>query len=252
MRIDPGAFPAFAFDLDGVITDTAAVHAAAWKQLFDELLSRLANGAEWQPFTDREYRAYVDGKPRRDGLRSFLASRDIVVPEGLPDDDARAETIHGLALRKNDYVLQRIARDGVTVYRDAVALLRTARAHGVRTAVVTASENCREILGAAGLASLFDTRVDGLTVKQLALRGKPAPDSFLEAAHRLRTSPSHTVVFEDAIAGVQAGRAGQFGIVVGVDRVGHAAELRESGADVVVSSLDEIELVPEGARVELR
>lgn len=252
MRIDPRTFPAFAFDLDGVITDTAAIHAAAWKQLFDELLARLANGGAWRPFTDREYRAYVDGKPRRDGLRSFLASRDIVISEGLPDDDARAETIHGLAARKNDYVLHRLARHGVTVYPDAVSLLRTARARDVRTAVVTASENCREVLAAAGLTSLFDARVDGLTVKQLALRGKPAPDSFLEAAHRLGVAPRHTAVFEDAIAGVQAGRAGQFGLVVGVDRVGHAEKLRQSGADVVVTSLDDIELVPEEAQAELR
>ncbi len=252
MRIDLGAVPAFAFDLDGVITDTAAVHAAAWKQLFDELLPRLANGATWQPFTEREYRAYVDGKPRRDGLRSFLGSRGIVMPEGLPNDDARAATIPGLAARKNNYVLERIARDGVTVYRDAVALLRTARAQGVRTAVVTASENCRDILAAAGLTSLFDARVDGLTVMQLALRGMPAPDSFRVAAHRLRTSPSNTAVFEDAIAGVQAGRAGKFGLVVGVDRVGHAADLRENGADVVVSSLDDIELVHGETRAGLQ
>jgi beta-phosphoglucomutase family hydrolase len=253
VRIEPAIYRAFALDLDGVITNTAEAHAAAWKQLFDELLEHRAAGGPWRPFdSDREYRAYVDGKPRRDGLRSFLAARGISIPEGAPGDRGDAETIHALAKRKNDYVLERIARDGVQVYGDAVALVRAARAHGVRTAVVTASENAGPVLSAAGIADLFDARVDGLEVERLGLRGKPASDSFVEAARRLGVPVERTAVFEDAIAGVQAAREGRFGLVIGVDRDGHRAALQDSGADYVVSSLDEIELGSDTASVGLR
>ncbi|HEX5062478.1 MAG TPA: HAD-IA family hydrolase [Kofleriaceae bacterium] len=253
MRIDLAIYRAFALDLDGVVTNTAAVHAAAWKQLFDELLERRAAGRTWLPFdSDREYRAYVDGKPRRDGLRGFLAARGISIPEGTPGDSADAETIHALAKRKNKYVHERIARDGVQVYGDAVALLRRARASGVRTAVVTASENGGPVLAAARITGLFDARVDGLEIARLGLRGKPASDSFVEAARRLGVPVARTAVFEDAIAGVQAARAGRFGLVIGIDRNGHGEALRESGADHVVSSLDEIELVSDATRMELR
>jgi HAD superfamily hydrolase (TIGR01509 family) len=239
VRIDPATYRAFALDLDGVITNTAAVHAAAWKQLFDELLERRAAGNPWQPFdSDREYRAYVDGKPRRDGLRDFLAARGISIPEAGPGD-----TIRALAERKNDYVLERIERDGVQVYGDAVTLLRKARSLGVRTAVVTASENSGPVLAAAGITELLDVRVDGREIARLGLRGKPAADSFVEAARRLGTPVVRTAAFEDAIAGVQAARDGGFGLVIGVDRDEHATALRENGADQVVSSLDEIELV---------
>jgi beta-phosphoglucomutase family hydrolase len=244
VRIDPATYRAFALDLDGVITNTAAVHAAAWKQLFDELLERRAAGRPWQPFdSDREYRAYVDGKPRRAGLRDFLAARGISIPEGGPGDRGDADTIHALAERKNDYVLERIERDGVQVYGDAVTLLRKARSLGVRTAVVTASENSGPVLAAAGITELLDARVDGREIARLGLRGKPAADSFVEAARRLGTPVARTAAFEDAIAGVQAARDGGFGLVIGVDRDDHATALRENGADHVVSSLDEIELV---------
>lgn len=239
VRIDPATYRAFALDLDGVITNTAAVHAAAWKQLFDELLERRAAGRAWQPFdSDREYRAYVDGKPRRDGLRDFLAARGISIPEAGPGD-----TIRALAERKNAYVLERIERDGVQVYGDAVTLLRKARSLGVRTAVVTASENSGPVLAAAGITELLDVRVDGREIARLGLRGKPAADSFVEAARRLGTPVVRTAAFEDAIAGVKAARDGGFGLVIGVDRDDHATALRENGADQVVSSLDEIELV---------
>lgn len=253
MRIDPAIYRAFALDLDGVITNTADAHAAAWKQLFDELLARRAGGGPWRPFDiEREYRAYVDGKPRRDGLRSFLAARGIAIPDGAPGDGPDDETIHGLAKRKNRFLLERLAKDGVQVYADAVSLVRAARALGVRTAVVTASENCGAVLDAARIADLFDARVDGLEIARLGLRGKPAPDSFVEAARRLSVPVARTVVFEDAVAGVQAGRAGRFGLVIGVDRGRHGAALRDAGADAVVSSLDEIELGPERPHVELR
>lgn len=252
MRVDPGLYRAFALDLDGVITSTAALHASAWKQLFDELLARRARGKPWRPFDDGEYRAYVDGKPRRDGLRSVLAARGIAIPEGDPSDGPDDETIHGLAARKNRYLQERLAEGGVHVYADAVALIRRARVLGVRTAVVTASENCGAVLDAARIADLFDARVDGLEIARLGLRGKPAPDSFVEAARRLGVSVARTVVFEDAIAGVQAGRAGRFGLVVGVARDRSGAALRDAGADVVVSSLDEIELAAERTHVELR
>lgn len=253
VTIDPATRRGFAFDLDGVLTDTAAVHAAAWKQLFDELLARHAGGQSWAPFdTGREYRTYVDGKPRRDGLRSFLASRGISVREGAQDDSEDAETIYGLAARKNRYMLERLARDGVEVYPDAVALLRTARATNLKTAVVSASANCGPVLAAAHLTDLFDARVDGIDLARLGMPGKPAPDSFLEAARRLRVEPRRAVAFEDAIAGVQSARSAGFGLVVGVDRGGHGAALRDGGAHVVVTSLDQIVLLREATHAELR
>lgn len=249
--LDPSRFPAFAFDLDGVVTNTAAVHATAWKRLFDELLARHAGDHPWRPFDlDREYRTCVDGKPRRDGLRDFLRTRSIAVPEGAPDDGPEVETVHGLAARKNQYLLERLARDGVTVYPDAIALLHEAKSLGVRLAVVSASENCASVLAAARLTALFDVRIDGVELARLHLRGKPAPDAFLEAARRLGVEPSRAVVFEDALAGVQAGRAGGFGLVIGVDRGGHGEVLRAGGADVVVTTLDAIEVRRGVPRVE--
>lgn len=244
MRIDPLRFPAFAFDLDGVVTQTAGIHAAAWKRLFDDLQL---------PFdVERDYRAYVDGKPRRDGLRSFLAARDVSLPEGTARDTPEIATIHGLAARKNRYVLDALARDRVPVHPDAVRLLHSARSRGVRLAIVTASENCAAVLASARLTELFDARIDGVEVARLGLRGKPAPDSFVEAAQRLGTSPDQTVVFEDSIAGVQAASRGGFGLVVGVDRTGQGDALRRAGASVVVTSLDEIELVNADAIAEAR
>lgn len=241
--IDRQHIDALLFDLDGVVTKTAVVHAAAWKRLFDEFLRRGASGQAWQPFDiERDYRALVDGKPRRDGVRSFLESRGIFLPEGTPDDGPDAETIHGLAERKNGYVLAHVEQKGVEPYEAAVAVIRAARALGFKTAVVSASENCAAVLAAASLAELFDVRVDGTDIDRLGLRGKPAPDTFLEAARRLGVEPGRAVVLEDAIAGVQAGRAGGFALVVGVDRVGHAETLRRNGADVVVTQLSELEL----------
>lgn len=244
MRLDPRQFPAFAVDLDGVVTQTAGIHAAAWKRLFDDLQL---------PFDiDTDYRTYVDGKLRRDGLRSFLAARGVSRPEGAADDTPEIETIHGLAARKNRYVLDMLARERVPVHPDAIRLLHSARSRGVRLAVVTASENCAAVLASARLSELFDARVDGVEVARLGLRGKPAPDSFVEAARRLGTSPEHTAVFEDAVAGVQAAKTGGFGLVVGVDRAGQTEALRRARADVVVTSLDEIELRDEDANPEAR
>lgn len=244
MRLDPRRFPAFAVDLDGVVTQTAAIHAAAWKRLFDDL---------GLPFDiERDYRMYVDGKLRRDGLRSFLAVRGIEIPEGSADDGPEIESIHGLAARKNRYVLEALSRDRVPVHADAIRLLHSARSRAVRLAVVTASENCAAVLASARLTDLFDARIDGVEVTRLGLRGKPAPDSFVEAARRLGTSPDHTAAFEDSIAGVEAAKRGGFGLVVGVDRTGQAEALRRAGADVVVTSLDEIELHDEHATAEAR
>jgi len=251
LKLDLSRFPAFVFDLDGVVTNTAAVHARAWKRLFDELLARRAGGRPWRPFDlDLEYRAYVDGKPRRDGLRGFLGARGIAIPEGTPDDTADTETINGLAARKNQYVLESLARHGVAVYPDARDLLHEARALGVRLAVVSASENCAAVLAAARMTDRFDVRIDGIELARLHLRGKPAPDSFLEAARRLGVEPRRAVVFEDALAGVQAGRAGGFGLVIGVDRGGQGNALRDGGADVVVTSLA-IDLSRTDTRTEL-
>ncbi len=245
--IDRRRIDALLFDLDGVVTRTAAVHAAAWKRLFDEVLARRAGGQSWEPFdVEHDYRAYVDGKPRHDGVRSFLAARGVSLPEGAPDDGPDAETIHGLARRKNGYVLARLAEDGVQVYDAAAAFIRDARTRGFKTAVVSASENCAAVLRAADLEALFDVRVDGTDVARHGLKGKPAPDSFLEAARRLGVDPARAVVFEDALAGVQAGRAGGFALVVGVDRVGQAAALRRHGADVVVTRLSELALAGGG------
>ncbi|HEY5922641.1 MAG TPA: beta-phosphoglucomutase family hydrolase [Kofleriaceae bacterium] len=251
MRIEVAKFSAFVVDLDGVVTKTAEVHAVAWKRLFDDLLARTAGEQPWQPFDlDREYRAYVDGKPRLDGLRDFLAARGISILEGTPQDSADLDTIYGLAKRKNRYVLESLGRGDVGVHADSVGLLQKARTMGVRLAVVTASENCAAVLAAAHLHALFAAQIDGLDLARLRLRGKPAPDSFLEATRRLGVEPSHAVVFEDAIAGVQAGRAGGFGLVIGVDRVGRGDALHRAGADVVVTSLDEIELVRGETRAE--
>lgn len=251
--IDRRRIDALLFDLDGVVTKTAVVHAAAWKRLFDEFLSRRAAGQPWQPFdVDADYRTYVDGKPRHDGVRSFLESRGFFLPEGAPDDVPDADTIHGLAGRKNGYVLAHLAQEGVEPYEAAVVIIREARARGFKTAVVSASENCAAALEAAGLTELFDVRVDGTDIARLGLQGKPAPDTFLEAARRLGVEPGRAVVLEDAIAGVEAGRAGGFALVVGVDRGGHAEALRRNGAHVVVTRLGELELAGHAAGTESR
>lgn len=244
--VDLAKFDAFLFDLDGVITATAALHAEAWKRLFDEYLA-MHIGEGFEPFDiEADYRRYVDGKPRLAGVKSFLAARGIELPAGTPEDDADRNTIHGLANRKNRYFLALLDRQGAPVYDSAVRFIRETRARGVRTAVVSSSRNCAAILRAARLAALFDARVDGVELARLGLAGKPAPDMFLEAARRLEVVPERAVVFEDARAGVEAGRAGGFGLVVGVGEDEHAGELRASGADVVVPDVGQIRL--EGPR----
>ena len=223
------------FDLDGVLTDTASVHRAAWKQTFDRILA--ARGLP--PFTDDDYAQYVDGKPRADGVRDFLASRDITLPDGKPDDPPDADTVNGVGNRKNQLLLERIHTDGVTVYEGSRRYLEAARDAGLRRAVVSSSANTAAVLKVTGLGELVEGRIDGTTLAEQNLPGKPAPDSFLAGAKLFDAPPGTAAVFEDATAGVQAGRAGGFGIVIGVNRLddAHADALREHGADVVVTDL---------------
>lgn len=230
------------FDLDGVLTQTAKLHAAAWKEMFDAFLRQRAekDGEPFKPFEMSEYAAYVDGKLRQDGVRSFLESRGIELAEGSPDDPPSAESVHGLGTRKNELLLALIRERGVDLYDSSVPFLEAAGAVGLRTAVVTASKNCGEVLASAGIDHLFEVRVDGVVAAERNLKGKPAPDTFLAAAEALGLRPNECAVFEDAVAGVAAGRAGRFGWVVGVDRVGQADELRRRGADVVVGDLSEL------------
>ena len=239
----PANVRACLFDLDGVLTQTAKVHAAAWKQMFDEYLRRCAEerGESFVPFDAvGDYDEYVDGKPRYDGVRSFLASRGIALPEGSRDDGADAETIHGLGNRKNELVLRMIHESGVEAYEGSVRYVEAARRAGLRRAVVSSSTNCRDVLEAAGILELFEQVVDGHVAEQHHLSGKPAPDTFLAGARALGVTPDQGTVFEDALAGVEAGRRGNFAYVVGVDRVGQADALRSHGADVVVRDLAEL------------
>ena len=228
------------FDLDGVLTKTATVHARAWKQTFDTFLRLRAErtGESWVPFDAvADYDRFVDGKSRADGTRSFLASRGIELPEGASDDSPDAETVHGVGNRKNATLLRRIRQDGVDPYSGSVKYVEAARDAGLRRAVVSSSANCRDVLIAAGIEALFEVRIDGVVAEARQLRGKPAPDTFLAGAAAVGVHPSEAAVFEDALAGVQAGRAGGFGFVVGVDRVGQAEALRDHGADLVVADL---------------
>lgn len=236
-------FDAVLFDLDGVLTDTARVHAASWKMMFDPFLEERAasSGAPFSPFDIAgDYHQHVDGKPRYDGVRDFLASRGIVLPEGDPGDPPGLETVCGLGNRKNALVTEAIASEGVRAYEGSVALVRHLRREGMAMAVVSSSHNCRAALRASGIEDLFDTRIDGGVARELGLAGKPAPDTFLEAARRLGAEPARAAVVEDAISGVQAGRAGRFGLVIGVDRKGEAEALRSNGADIVVTDLGEL------------
>lgn len=229
------------FDLDGVLTRTAVVHNTAWEQTFNDFLRQRAAGGEFRPYDPAaDYNRYVDGRPRADGVRTFLASRQIVLPEGDPDDPPTADTVAGIGNRKNEVLLKRLATDGVEVYPGSVDYLREVARHGLRRAVVSASANCEQVVAAAGLADLLEVRVDGVVARQRGLRGKPEPDTFLAAAEELGVPPGAAAVFEDALAGVAAGRAGGFGLVIGVDRVGQADELRKHGADVVVTDLSEL------------
>ena len=232
------------FDTDGVVTDTATVHARAWKALFDEFLASLPSvaGEEHRPFTDDDYRRFVDGKPRFDGVASFLGSRGMVLPHGAPTDDENAITICGLGNAKNRHFREALTQQGVQAFDTTIALVESLRSHGVAVAVVSASENCAAVLEQAGVSSLFDVRVDGLDSIALGLPGKPDPAIYMEAARRLGVDPERAAIVEDAIAGVEAGRRGGFGLVIGVDRTGDGSELRRRGADVVVTDLSEIEL----------
>lgn len=234
----PDRVSACLFDLDGVLTDTASVHRAAWKQTFDAFLAPRGQ----TPFTDEDYVDYVDGKPRADGVRDFLASRGIHLPEGGADDPPGAETVHGVGNRKNQLLVERIHSDGVRVYDGSRRYLALARDAGLARAVVSSSANTADVLRVTGLAELVQGRVDGVTIAQRHLAGKPAPDSFLAGAELLGVPADAAAVFEDALAGVAAGRAGAFGFVVGVNRLGdrHGRELREHGADVVVGDLSEL------------
>jgi beta-phosphoglucomutase family hydrolase len=236
-------YDAVLLDLDGVITDTATIHATCWKQMFDAYLQQRAaeRGEPFRPFDlTTDYRRSVDGKPRFDGVRDFLASRGIHLPEGSPDDPPQADTVGGLGNRKNDLVNTVIAEGGVQPYAGSVTLIHQLRQQGFKIAVVTSSQNCEAVLQAAKLEACFDVRVDGNTIRAHHLAGKPAPDTFLMAAQQLGVAPAHAVVIEDAIAGVQAGRNGHFGLVIGVARTGNAAELRQHGAHLVVHDLGDL------------
>lgn len=236
----PRTIRACLFDLDGVLTATATLHAKAWKQMFDGFLAgRAISSAEpFVPFdVVRDYDTYVDGKPRDDGTRSFLLSRGIHIAEGTGDDQATADTIQGLGKRKNEILHTLLREDGVEAYPGSLRYVRAVKQAGMRTAVVSSSKNCHEVLLAAGMAELFDARIDGVVAAERHLAGKPSPDTYLAAARALEVPPAQAAVFEDALAGVAAGHAGRFGFVVGVDRVGQADELRRHGADVVVSDL---------------
>jgi beta-phosphoglucomutase family hydrolase len=239
----PDHVTACLFDLDGVLTQTARVHDAAWKQVFDEFLRARADESDTPlvPFDPAaDYNTYVDGRPRADGVRTFLAARGIELPEGSAADPPGAVTVNGLGNRKNQVLLEIIHRDGVLAYPGSVRYLHAARDAGLLRAVVSASANCADVLRAAGLTDLLRIRVDGVVAAQHGLRGKPAPDTFLFAARELGVAPAEAAVFEDAVAGVQAGHAGGFGAVVGVDRVGHADALRTNGASIVVKDLSEL------------
>jgi beta-phosphoglucomutase family hydrolase len=239
----PPTVAACLFDLDGVLTETARVHAAAWKTMFDAFLKQrtASGGSRFKPFDKvADYDQYVDGKPRADGVRSFLASRHIEIPEGVESDPPGKDTVHGLGNRKDRLFLDLIHHDGVSAYRGSVRYVHAVRDAGLRTAVVSSSKNCTEVLKAAKLDGLFDGQVDGNVAESEHLKGKPAPDTYLRAARMLGAQAGQAAVYEDALAGVEAGRAGGFGLVVGVNRVGQAAALRSHGADVVVRDLADL------------
>jgi beta-phosphoglucomutase family hydrolase len=239
----PAQIIACLFDLDGVLTRTASIHAAAWKQMFDDFLRARSErtGEPFVPFdAGGDYDAFVDGKQRLDGTRGFLRSRGIDLPEGDPSDPPGAPTVNGLSSRKNELVLRLLDEGHIEVFDDSVSYVRAVRAAGLATAVVSSSANTAQVLDAVGIADLFDARIDGVVAAERHLAGKPAPDTFIAGAAAIGAGPATAAVFEDALAGVEAGRAGGFALVVGVDRVGQADELRRHGADVVVSDLSEL------------
>ncbi|OWA22858.1 hypothetical protein B9W64_01840 [Streptomyces sp. CS159] len=235
----PDDIQACLFDLDGVVTRTAVVHAAAWKATFDAFL-RERDGADFRPFTDSDYDQYVDGRPRADGVRSFLASRGVELPEGTPDDPPDAQTVNGVGNRKNELLLEKIRTDGVEPYEGTLRYIDAVRAAGLATAIVSSSANTRDVLRSIDAERLFDVRIDGVVARERKLPGKPHPDTFLAAARDLGVEAARAAVFEDALAGMDAGRSGHFGYVVGVDRVGQTGALYAHGADRVVEDLAEL------------
>lgn len=239
---------AVVFDMDGVVTDTARSHAETWAEMFNDYLSTRVNalGESLRPFTEDDYLRFVDGKPRYDGVRSFLESRGIDLPEGEPDDPPEMETVCGLGNRKNLRFLETLRQGGADAYGSSVRVIEELRRRGVPVGVITSSRNSEEVLASAGVRDLFAVRVDGNVSAEMGLKGKPMPDIFLEAARRLEVSPERTAIVEDALSGVEAGRRGGFGLVVGVDRGGQAEELAASGADIVVSDLGELLVVDSG------
>ncbi|MGQ4488960.1 beta-phosphoglucomutase family hydrolase [Streptomyces sp. 372A] len=235
----PEGIQACLFDLDGVVTRTAVVHAAAWKATFDAFL-RERDGADFRPFSDSDYDQFVDGRPRADGVRSFLASRNIELPEGAPDDPPDTRSVNGVGNRKNELLLEKIRTDGVEPYEGTLRYIDAVRAAGLATAIVSSSANTRDVLHSIDAERLFDVRIDGVVARERKLPGKPHPDTFLAAARDLGVEPSRAAVFEDALAGMDAGRSGHFGFVVGVDRVGQTDALYAHGADRVVKDLAEL------------
>jgi beta-phosphoglucomutase family hydrolase len=235
----PEKIKACLFDLDGVVTRTAVVHAAAWKEMFDAFL-REREGEHFRPFDDHDYDEYVDGRPRADGVRTFLASRGIELPEGTPEDPPDAQTVNGVGNRKNVLLLERIRTQGVEAYDGTLRYIEAARKLGLRTAIVSSSANTLDVLRSIDAERLFDVRIDGVVAAERGLPGKPRPDTFLAAARDLGVEPKRAAVFEDALAGMDAGRSGHFGYVVGVDRVGQTEALYKHGADVVVKDLAEL------------
>jgi beta-phosphoglucomutase family hydrolase len=243
--IAKGRVSGVVFDMDGVVTQTATVHARAWKRLFDDYLRERSErtGEPVVPFDiDDDYRLYVDGKPRYDGVHSFLLSRGIALPPGLPGDAPESETECGLGNRKNSLFLKEVEEHGVRPYETTVELIGRLKGAGIATAVISASENTTQVLEAAGVRELFEAQVDGLVARELGLPGKPDPAVFIEAARRIGAPPSRAAIVEDALAGVEAGRRGGFALVIGVDRTGHADALREHGADVVVQDLAQVDV----------
>jgi len=243
MRITRDRYDAVLFDMDGVVTDTASIHATCWKTMFDEFLQKRAtrNAGPFRGFdVATDYKLHVDGKPRYQGLRDFLKSRGIVLPEGTPQDPPSAETVCGLGNRKNELVNEHLASAGAEAYPGTVAFIMYLRRMGIKTAVVTSSQNCQEVLHAANVEDLFDARVDGDVLEGQHLAGKPAPDSFLKAAQMLGVTPKRAVVIEDAISGVKAGAQGGFGLVIGVARNRNAEELKAHGANIAVNDVAEL------------
>lgn len=253
-EFSPSQYQAVIFDLDGVVTQTAKVHAAAWKKMFDEYLrNRATEKGKKKPFDqDFDYRTYVDGKPRYEGVKSFLESRGIHLPFGSPEDAPGKETVCGLGNKKNQLFIQQLKNHGAEVYPSTIEFIEHLRDQDYKIAMVSSSKNCMAVLEAARITGLFDAKVDGLDSKKFRLKGKPAPDIFLEAARRLETNPEQTVVIEDAIAGVQAGRKGNFGLVIGIDRKGNPDELKKNGADVVVSDLSQVSVEDKGFLVKIK